>query len=198
MEVFMRVGECDVPPCPGRYAGFTYLVMLFAVAISGAMLAAGSVIWQNEAQRNRERELLKIGEEFRRAIGLYYERTPGAVKRYPEKLEDLLRDDRYLSLQRYLRRIYHDPMTGKPEWGLVSGPGNTITGVYSLAPATPMKVSGFADSQKDFAGAPSYSAWRFVYRPTAPITSVPEIAGPSSASATSSRKTAPESSKAPK
>lgn len=62
--------------------GFTYVAMLFAVATADAVAATGSVVWAQEAQLERERELLRIGEEFRRAIGLYYERSPGSVRPY--------------------------------------------------------------------------------------------------------------------
>jgi type II secretory pathway pseudopilin PulG len=139
--------------------------MLLAVAVSGALLAAGSVVWSQQAQRERERELLLIGKEFRRAIGLYYERTPGAVKRYPEGLEDLLRDDRYLSMQRYLRRIYRDPITGKTEWGLVQAPTGGIMGVYSLSNGRPIKTGGFDESDIELDGKSRYSDWQFVYTP---------------------------------
>jgi hypothetical protein len=139
--------------------------MLIAVAVSGALLAAGSVVWSQQAQRDRERELLLIGKEFRRAIGLYYERTPGASKRYPERLEDLLRDERYPSMQRYLRRIYRDPMTGRTEWGLVSAPTGGIMGIYSLSNAKPIKTGGFDESDREFDGQSRYSDWRFVYSP---------------------------------
>ena len=144
------------------------MIMLFSVAISGALLAAGSVVWSQQARREREHELLLIGNEFRRAIGLYYERTPGAVKRYPEKLEGLLRDDRYLSTQRYLRRLYRDPMTGKSEWELVQAPGGGITGIYSLSNGEPIKTRGFDEVDKDFEGKSRYSDWRFVYTPPPP------------------------------
>ena len=149
----------------GRHRGYTYLVMLFAVATAGAMLASVSVVWHLEARRAKERELLLVGEEIRRAIGLYYERTPGAIKRYPEKLEDLLKDDRYLTLQRYLRRLYRDPLTGKPQWGLVAAPDKGIQGVYSLSTDRPVKQQGFPPAFSRFEGAASYADWKFVYIP---------------------------------
>lgn len=148
-----------------RAGGYTYTLMLFTVAASSALLAATSIVWHTAAVRAREAELLVIGEEFRRAIGLYYERTPGAVKRYPERLEDLLHDARYLSTQRYLRRIYRDPITGGAEWGLVAAPEGGIMGVHSLSGRAPMKTAGYEPAQTDFAGAAAYSSWRFVYRP---------------------------------
>ena len=55
--------------------------------------------------REKERDLLFVGDQFRRAIGEYYEKAPGGVKVYPKKLEDLLRDNRYPGVQRWLRKI---------------------------------------------------------------------------------------------
>jgi len=84
-------------------------------------------------QREKEAELIWIGNQFREAIGLYCQRSSGSVKRYPEKLEDLLEDRRFLNRQRYLRKIYADPVSAKAEWGLVQAPEGGIAGVYSLA-----------------------------------------------------------------
>jgi hypothetical protein len=156
-----------------RCTGFTYLFALFALAIASAMAARGSVVWHTESVREREQELIRIGEEFRGAIGTYYERSPGAVKRYPEKLDDLLRDDRYLSLQRYLRRIYRDPFTGKAEWGLVQAPTGGIMGVYSLSTGKPMKTADPHETGVKFSNARHYSDWKFTYVPVAPVLSMP-------------------------
>src|SRR5216684_3886243 len=94
----------------GRQSGFTYICALLLVAILAAALAATGEVWSRSRQREKEAQLIWIGNQFTQAIGLYYQRSPGTVKRYPEKLEDLLEDRRYLSGQRYLRRIYPDPM----------------------------------------------------------------------------------------
>lgn len=114
-----------------RQAGFTYLTALLLVAALGAGLAAIGELWSQARQREKEAELIWVGNQFKQAIGLYYQRSPGAVKRYPEKLEDLLEDKRHLTVQRYLRRIYADPMTGKPEWKLVTASSGGIMGVQS-------------------------------------------------------------------
>lgn len=146
--------------------GFTYLIVLFMVAIMGAVLAATSMVWHTVAQRDKEQELLFAGHAFRRAIGLYYERTPGTAKQYPKKLGDLLEDKRQVGLTRYLRKIYIDPFTASKEWGLVPGPGGTIMGVYSRSDAVPIKTGNFDKADQDFAGKGSYQDWQFVYAPT--------------------------------
>jgi hypothetical protein len=139
-----------------RQGGFTYLAALLLVAVTGAGLVSAVELWSHARQREKEAELLWIGEQFRQAIGLYYQRSPGAIKRYPEKLEDLLEDKRHLTIARYLRRVYVDPMTGKAEWGLVKAPGGGIMGVHSLSRVEPIRR---------FEGAESYLNWRFTYVP---------------------------------
>lgn len=111
--------------------GFTYLGLLFAVALMGISLAAVGVLWSTESQREKERELVFVGEQFRHAIAAYYEGSPGLVKRYPLHLEDLLRDNRFLGVKRHLRRIYADPMTGKGDWVIVRAPDGGVMGVHS-------------------------------------------------------------------
>jgi hypothetical protein len=112
--------------------GLTYLAVLFFVAISGAMLAAVGIIWSHERQREKNIELAWIGLQFQNAIALYHERSPGLSRRHPENLEDLLQDRRHLTVQRYLRRIYRDPLTGEAKWGLVIATEGGIAGIYSL------------------------------------------------------------------
>ena len=145
--------------------GFTYLVMLLAVALIGIGLVATSEVWSQSRQREKERELLFIGNQFRQAIALYYQRTPGMVKRFPETLQDLLEDKRYLVTQRHLRKIFADPVTGKPDWGIVPAPGGGIIGIYSRSNDKPIKAADFPAEDQSFEGAQRYSQWRFIYQP---------------------------------
>jgi type II secretory pathway pseudopilin PulG len=148
--------------------GFTYIGLLILVAIMGAGLAGTGVVFHQQAQREKEKELLFVGDQFRRAISQYYELSPGGDKRFPQSLEELLLDRRYPATQRYLRRVYLDPMTSRPEWGLVRGPGNGIIGVHSLSGARALKTAGFPERYADFEGKESVAEWKFVYGPTAP------------------------------
>ena len=147
--------------------GFTYLSLLVFVAVLGVGLAAVASSWTTERQRQKERELLDIGGEFRDAIALYYERTPGPIKQFPRELTDLLKDARYPNVQRYLRRIYRDPMTGDDRWGIVAAPGGGIMGVYSLSKERPLKNENFGQQDANFNAAATYSDWKFVYQPAA-------------------------------
>jgi type II secretory pathway pseudopilin PulG len=146
-----------------RSRGFTYIGLLIAVVLLGIGLALVGEVWNTAVKRDRERELLFVGDQFRQAIGRYYESSPG-VKQYPRKLEDLLEDKRFPVMKRYLRRIYLDPMTGKADWGLVMQ-GDQILGVYSPSKDTPIKVANFQPLDAFFADSNSYSDWRFIYAP---------------------------------
>jgi type II secretory pathway pseudopilin PulG len=100
----MATGEFNPLPL-NKQSGFTYLAIMFVIAIAGMMLGATGINWSQANQREKERELLFVGNQFRQAIALYYERTPGAVKHYPSKLEELLADERYNPPQHYLRKL---------------------------------------------------------------------------------------------
>lgn len=146
---------------------------LITIGVLGAGLAAYGELASHAAQREKERELLFVGNQFRQAIGAYYERTPGAVKRFPRALEELLEDRRYPMPQRYLRRMYADPITGKREWGLVEAPGGGIMGVYSLSEAQPIKTGAFTARDGTFADTGRYSDWTFSYVPANAPASAP-------------------------
>lgn len=133
--------------------GFTYLTAILLVAVAGAGLGIVAESWSHARQREKEAELIWVGNQFKQAIGLYYQRSPGAIKRYPEKLEDLLEDKRFLSMQRYLRRIYPDPITGKPQWDLIAAPEGGIMGVRSISTSESIRTKA------------TYSDWKFVYEP---------------------------------
>lgn len=154
-----------------RQQGFTYIALLIIVAVMGAGLASKGVAWQNSGQREKEADLLFIGEEFKEAIALYYLRSPGQVQEYPKSLEDLLSDTRFGGTQRYLRKIYRDPMTGKSDWGLILTPTGRIMGVHSLSRDEPMKTGNFKDVNREFSGSKSYSDWRFQFVPPASLIS---------------------------
>lgn len=156
-----------------RVQGLAYVFALILVAIVGLALTGYAQATSHAQQREREAQLLWVGEQFRHAIGLYYQRTPGASKSYPKRLEDLLRDSRFVSVQRYLRELYRDPITERAKWGMVPAPGGGIMGVYSLAPGTPIKTGGFPLREKSFAGARQYSDWVFSYEPPQNVTPSP-------------------------
>jgi len=118
---------------PGRQGGFTYVFALVLLAVMGVSASTVAQKWSEARQREKQAELLWVGNQFRQAIGLYYHRSPGAAKQFPRALEELLDDKRFQTRQRYLRRIYADPYTGKPDWEPIHAPSGGIMGVRSAS-----------------------------------------------------------------
>ena len=150
--------------------GFSYLVLLFAVAIIAAGMAGTGIVWHTAMQRDKETELLFIGNEIRDALASYSARTPGNLRRYPGALEELLKDPRFPTTVRHLRKLYRDPITGTTDWGLITAPGGGIMGVYSKSDAAPLKRAEFdvpnrpfEDRARQLKEKMAYSDWQFVY-----------------------------------
>ena len=144
-----------VPRQARALAGFTYLMLLWWVAVSSVLLAALGQSWAIEARRQREMELVFRGEQIKAALAAYQEATPTLPKVLPTRLEDLLEDRRGPEVKRHLRKLWPDPITGSHQWGLVRE-GGVITGVYSPSDQHPLRAP---------AGVTRYDEWRFEYSP---------------------------------
>lgn len=148
--------------------GVVYLSLMFSILLIGVGLATLGELWATERQREKEQELLQIGDEFRRALQSYTN-TAGQAGAYPTSLDHLVKDPRFPGVRRHLRRIYVDPITGKAEWGSILAPdGKGIMGVHSLSNARPLKTAGFPTRYAGFKNKQAYSDWKFVYNPSMP------------------------------
>ena len=148
----------------GRAAGqhgVSYLMLLVALAVIGSS-ALYSVRLGAEIQRRwAEDELLRVGAEFDRAFASYRAARPvssGAVS--PRELTDLLRDPRYPSPRRHLRKLFADPL-GARAWGVLRASDGSIVGVFSLASGAPFKQRSFSGSRAHFNESQSYADWVF-------------------------------------
>ena len=64
----LLVPDRPIPARRPRHAGFTYVGLLIAVAVLGVGLAAVGQVWSTAAAREKERELLFVGNQYRAAI----------------------------------------------------------------------------------------------------------------------------------
>jgi type II secretory pathway pseudopilin PulG len=147
----------------GSQSGFTLLGLLFLVAGLGVAMAALGTMWHTAAQREKERDLLFVGDQFRRAIESFWN-VPlpvGAPRRLPRDFSELLADARFPDTVRHLRRVYRDPMTGNAEWGLVKQADGGFSGVYSLSEDRPFKSGEFPHPYESFEGVQAYREWVF-------------------------------------
>lgn len=147
--------------------GLVLLAVLMLLVLVGLGALAGGEVWATALQREREAELLFVGDQYRRAIESYWRASPTPVKTLPTSLQQLVEDDRFPMPVRHLRRLYPDPITGSADWGLVTI-GNGIAGVYSRSRSAPLKQSGFPPRYLEFERAGRYDEWRFVFHPARP------------------------------
>ncbi len=107
--------------------GFVLLLVFAMAAVVALMLYMGLPRVSFEAQRNREQLLIERGEQYKRAIQLYFRK----FKTYPASIEQLENTNNV----RFLRRRYADPLTGKNEWRLIHvGPGGVFTDSITRKP----------------------------------------------------------------
>ena len=92
------------------------LLLIFAMAAAMAVLLymeMPRIVF--EGQRNKEQLLIERGEQYKRAIQVYYRKN----KKLPQRIEDLERGTE----TRFLRHRYKDPFTGKDDWKLIETDG---------------------------------------------------------------------------
>jgi type II secretory pathway pseudopilin PulG len=162
----MKIGKKRMN-MPNKYSGFTYIGLMIMVAISGIALAGVGIVWHQDVQRERERELLFIGDAYRQAIGSYYLSSPPENKQYPKALEDLILDKRFPNIKRHIRRLYTDPIAPialQAAWGLVLQ-NEQIIGVYSKSSLKPIKSREFPAQYESFNDANDFTDWKFIYLP---------------------------------
>lgn len=89
-------------------AGYTLVAVIFLLFLFTLSLSLAVPRMAKEIQQDRERETIRRGLQYRRAIQLYYRRFHS----YPPNLDALVKTNDI----RFLRKKYIDPTTGKQEW----------------------------------------------------------------------------------
>lgn len=134
-----------------------------AIAVSIAIYFAWSQ-WSESRQLDKEQRLLFVGNQYRAAIGRYYENSPGPIKQFPPRLEFLVADARFEPRTQYIGEMYADPVA-EEGWGLVRSSDGGIMGIHSLSDDAPIKISDFDPENQHFAGKTKYAEWIFQYVP---------------------------------
>lgn len=96
---------------PEAESGFILLAVLFLMVLILIGLAVAAPSMARSIQRDKELELVHRGEQYKRAIKLYYKKF-GA---YPTSIDQLLDTNNI----RFLRKRYTDPITGKDDWRII-------------------------------------------------------------------------------
>ncbi len=161
-------------PHDARQGGFTYIGVLLFIAMLSAVMGVAGTVWSTASRRDREAELLFVGDQIRQAVVEFRDTVPsGQQARFPRSFDELLLDKRFPTVRRHLRKVYLDPITGAADWVLIPAPGGGFAGVHSPSLQRPIKESDFPRDDVDFDGAKSYAEWIFAYPDVGPGGSSP-------------------------
>jgi type II secretory pathway pseudopilin PulG len=155
-----------MPRIVRRHQSGAILLAVLGFILASTLLATTMVdLVQTQDQREREEQLIFVGDQYRRAISAYASVAgPGGTRSMPQSLDDLLEDRRFPTPMQHLRRPYPDPMTGRMDWDLLRDERGLV-GVRSRSTKAPFKRTGFADRYKHFEGSLTYADWVFSATP---------------------------------
>ncbi len=100
-------------------SGFALLLVFLMAAVIAISLYSEIPRIAFQAQRQKEQLLVERGEQYKRAIQVFYATT----RQYPRSVADL---EDYQS-RHFLRHQYIDPMTGKSEWRVIHIENGVVT-----------------------------------------------------------------------
>ena len=95
-------------PQPDAEGGFVLLAAIFLCILLLISVAVAAPKMARSIQRDKELETIHRGEQYRRALQLYYRK----FNNYPTSIDQLVETNQ----MRFLRKKYTDPLTGKPDW----------------------------------------------------------------------------------
>ena len=144
-------------------SGLVLLALLIMLILVGVGALGAAEVWSTTLKRERESELLFIGNQYRRAIQDYWKMSPGR-RGYPHSVDVLLTDNRFPNPVHHLRRVYRDPMTDTGEFEPIMQ-ANAMVGVHSVSADAPIKHAGFPPWYQQFENAESYAQWQFIFLP---------------------------------
>ena len=107
----MRLEPNSRPRSSGKEDGFLLLGVLFMVLLITIALAIAAPKMAESIRRDKEIETVHRGMQYARAIQIYYNK----FGRYPTTIDQLVKSNN----QRFLRKRYLNPMTGKDDWRLI-------------------------------------------------------------------------------
>jgi len=166
-NVMQLAGQGNGDPVADRSGlderGYIMVVLLVAMAAAAVWMSAALPSWRQQAQREKEAELVYRGEQYARAIALYMRKNNGTL---PPNVDLLIS-------QRYLRKKYKDPITDDdfqfigglmpgqssatpPQSGIAGAPQNPgqsgISGVRSKSQAASIRT---------YFNQTTYAQWAF-------------------------------------
>lgn len=129
-----------------REPGYALIALMITVAVILVSLSAAIPSLYQEAQRQREQELIFRGNQYARAIFLFQQK----MGRYPVSVKEMVQSNGL----RFLRKPYRDPMTRGGNWRFIHATASGVlidSRTQSLTPGT--QPPGTGPSGSSFGGS---------------------------------------------
>jgi type II secretory pathway pseudopilin PulG len=149
-----RVTLAPRPSIATAQDGYAMAALLVAISVMAVLMTMAMPVWNTQAKREREAELVFRGEQYARAIALYQRKFANAL---PPSVDVLVND-------KYLRKKYKDPVTGG-DFQLLSGasvqanagvPGGQVPG--QATPGRGSSGTGTTPGQQTGTGRGTFTA----------------------------------------
>jgi len=161
----MPTGKPVLPAAPraAGHGGYVMIVLMIAVAVLTVLMLMAVPLWQTEMQREAEEELIFRARQYVNAIGFYVKSHNNL---YPQNFE-------ILHLEKFLRRLYKDPMTVDGRWDMVFQDNSGAAAKLLVVPADLAKayfgralLVGVCSTSpetafREYRGKKKYNEWAF-------------------------------------
>ncbi|HSQ34918.1 MAG TPA: hypothetical protein VLQ89_02895 [Candidatus Binatia bacterium] len=159
----MKARRNGRPSGPPRDRGYAMIALMIAVSVLAVFLLMAVPMWETAMQREAEEELIFRGREYVTALGLYLKKHNNL---HAQNLE-------ILHLEKFLRRLYKDPMSADGVWDMVFQDNSGAAAKLLVVPAGQAKAylgravlvgvcstspeTGF----REYRGKKKYNEWAF-------------------------------------
>jgi len=146
-------------------SGYALITAIIAINIFAIFSLMASSMWQREIGRENENELIFRGNQYVRAITAYRKKHPNT---FPPDIE-------ILEKERFIRKLYRDPVNETGEWNYVIKSRNAnnkalliITSELLSKYAKSHNIIGVAsgspdESYMEYRGKNRYDEWAFYF-----------------------------------
>ncbi len=106
-------------------SGYALITAIIAINIFAIFSLMAASMWQREAGRNNEKELIFRGNQYVRAIENFKKKYPNT---FPKNIE-------ILEKERFIRKLYTDPVSENGEWNYVMKSRNRRNKTFFIIPS---------------------------------------------------------------
>ncbi len=124
LRVFLIIRERKGKVIVNGKNGYALITVIIAVNIFAVFSLMAASMWQREIGRENEKELIFRGNQYVKAIENFRRKYPNT---FPKDIE-------LLEKERFIRKLYEDPISDSGKWNYVMKSSNVNNKVFLIIP----------------------------------------------------------------